>query len=89
MKCDKRKSEPTLHKAHLPCLYDKEFDDIGIKKLDNECNKVSKLLVNDSWVKISSNEMSDEHHVDVFQATTVTQKVPYNNIIFYNFFLFE
>ncbi|XP_022179544.1 uncharacterized protein LOC111040098 isoform X2 [Myzus persicae] len=74
MKCDKRKSEPTLHKAHLPCLYDKEFDDIGIKKLDNECNKVSKLLVNDSWVKISSNEMSDEHHVDVFQATTVTQK---------------
>jgi len=67
----------------LPCLYDKEFDDIGIKKLDNkECNNVPKLLVNDSWVKISSNEMSDEHHVDVFQSTTVSQKVPYNTSIF-------
>ncbi|XP_060862673.1 uncharacterized protein LOC132939499 [Metopolophium dirhodum] len=74
IKCDKRKAQSTLCKAHQPCLNDKEFDEIGIKTLDNkECNNVSKL-VNDSWVKISSKEILEEKHVDVFLSITDSQK---------------
>jgi len=71
-------------------LYDKEFSEIGIKILDNkECNNVSKL-VNDSWVKISSNEISDEQHVDVFESINDSQKVLNNTIIFnILYFIFE
>jgi len=41
---------------------------------------VSKL-VNDSWVKISSNEILEEKHVDVFLSITDSQKVLYNTIV--------
>lgn len=43
-------------------------------------------LVNDSWVKISSNEISDEQQVDVFQSINDSQKVLNNTIIFNIFF---
>jgi len=81
MKCNERKTKPILYKADQPCIYDKELCDTGIKPLDNkECDNVSKL-VNDSWVKINTNEISNEKLVDVFQSLTDSQKVLYNTII--------
>lgn len=71
IKCDKRKTESIHYKANQPWLYDGDF---GIKTLNiKECNNLSKL-VNNSWVKLGTNEVSDEQLVDVFQSITVSQK---------------
>lgn len=43
-------------------------------------------LVNDSWVKVRSNEISDEQQVDVFHSINDSQKVLNNTIIFNIFF---
>ncbi|XP_026822523.1 protein PFC0760c-like [Rhopalosiphum maidis] len=74
MKCNERKTKPIVYKADQPYIYDKELCDTGIKSLDNkECDNVSKL-VNDSWVKINTNEISNEKLVDIFQSVTDSQK---------------